>query len=51
VTTAVPGPGQYQIKSRAVGDTAYSMGLKLEKSKEKSPVPGPNVYNPSVNLT
>lgn len=50
-TTNVPGPGQYSIKSKAVGNISFSMGAKLQGIREKSPVPGPNAYNPAMTTT
>ncbi len=42
----VPGPGNYNIGSKACEGPKYIMGLKPDQTKYKLNVPGPGTYKP-----
>lgn len=42
-STTIPGPGQYELRSKAFSQSRFAMGIKL-KDLNKDYIPGPGEY-------
>jgi hypothetical protein len=48
-SAGLPGPGYYETNKSTLNKTAFSLGLKLDKSRKGSPV-GPGAYDPKFDF-
>ena len=48
-SAGLPGPGQYDTNKSTLNKTAFSLGQKLDKTRQSSPV-GPGTYDPKIDF-